>query len=39
MVTGHQQPDSRVGRPGRESNPVRSVSQAEAALQTQGAIE
>jgi hypothetical protein len=37
MVTGHQQPDPRVGRPGRESNPVQSRSQWDAAIQTQGA--
>jgi len=39
MVTNHQQPDSRVGRPGRESNPVHSFSRNEAVVQTQGAVE
>jgi len=37
MVTGHQQPDPRVGRPGRESNPVHSRSQSKADIQSQGA--
>jgi hypothetical protein len=37
MVTGHQQPDPRAGRPGRESNPVSTRSQWSAVIQTQGA--
>jgi hypothetical protein len=37
MVTGHQQPDPRVGRPGRESNPVCSLSQGEPDIESQGA--
>ena len=37
MVTSHQQPDPRVGHPGRESNPVQPRSQWSAAIQTQGA--
>jgi hypothetical protein len=39
MVTGHLQPDPRVGRPGRESNPVHGLSQGPADIQSQGAIE
>jgi hypothetical protein len=39
MVTGQQQPDPRVGRPGRESNPVLVVSQGTADVQSQGALE
>jgi hypothetical protein len=38
MVTGHQQPDLRVGRPGRESNPVLVLSQGTADVQSQGAM-
>jgi len=39
MVTSHQQPNPRVGRPSRESNPVHGVSQGPADIQSQGAIE
>jgi hypothetical protein len=39
MVTGHQQPDPRVGRPGRELNPVLVLSQGTADVQSQGATE
>jgi hypothetical protein len=39
MVTGHQQPDPRVGRPGRESNPVISLSRNESDIQSQGAVK
>jgi hypothetical protein len=39
MVTGHQQPDPRVGRPGRELNPVFVLSQGTADVQSQGAVE
>ena len=39
MVTGHQQPDSRVGRPGRESNPVIPLSRSGSDVQSQGATE
>jgi hypothetical protein len=39
VVTGHRQPDPRVGRSGWESNPVRSLRRTEAAIQTQGAPE
>jgi len=38
MVTGHQQPDPRVWRPGRESNPVHPFSHDRAVIQTQGAV-
>jgi hypothetical protein len=37
--TGHQQPDPRVGRPGRELNPVLVLSQGTADVQSQGAME
>jgi hypothetical protein len=39
MVTSHLQPDPRVGRPGRESNPVHPCSHDGAVIQTQGAVE
>jgi hypothetical protein len=39
MVTGHQQPDPRVGRPGRESNPMSPRSQGGSDIQSQGASE
>jgi hypothetical protein len=39
MVTSHQQPNPRVGRPGRESNPVQFRSQRNADVQSQGAVE
>ena len=39
MVTGHQQSDPRVGRPGRESNPMLVLSQGTADVQSQGAME
>jgi hypothetical protein len=39
MVTGHQQPDPRVGRPGRESNPMLVLGQGTADVQSQGAME
>ena len=39
MVTSHQQPNPRVGRPSRESNPVHGLSQGPADIQSQGAIE
>jgi len=39
MVTGHQQPDPRAGRPGRESNPVLVLSQGTADVQSRGATE
>jgi hypothetical protein len=38
MLTRHQQPNPRVARPGRESNPVHSLSQKEADVQSQGAV-
>jgi hypothetical protein len=37
MVTSHQQPAPRVGRPGRESNPGIPRSQSRSVVQTQGA--
>jgi hypothetical protein len=36
MLTKHQRPDSRVVRPGRESNPVHPLSHGEAVVQTLG---
>jgi len=39
IVTGHQQPYPRVRRPGWESNPVRTPSQKDAVIPTQGASE
>lgn len=37
VVTSHWQPDPRVVRPGRESNPVHLLSQKRADIQSQGA--
>lgn len=39
MVTGHRQSDPRVGRPGRESNPVHLHSQKRADIRSQGDSE
>jgi hypothetical protein len=39
VATNHRQPDPRVWRPGRESNPEPSRSQGDAVIQTQGALK
>ena len=39
METSHLRSGLRVGHPGRESNPVLPLSQGEAVVQTQGALE
>ena len=38
-MTSRQRPGSGVGRPGRESNPVLSLSHGEAAIQAPGATD
>jgi len=38
-MTSRQRPGTGVGRPGRESNPVLSLSHGEAAIQAPGATD